>query len=145
VPRLPRLPRILLLLVLLPQLLVLGLGRGVVLCIAPGGHVQVEIAASVCCTAPSSAAVAHDDESAVSESEADCDSCSDYWIQVHPSQVRTSTVGGFEASSDVTTAGTTAIPKPKLADGSCRALDPPRGRGSVPPHLIHLRSVLLRC
>lgn len=141
----PSLPRIVLILILLPQLLVLGLGRGVVICIAPSGHVQVEIAASACCSVPSSTAAAHDGDLAVPETDPDCGSCSDYWIVFHPSQSRTSTVGSFEAPSDATAAGTNAIPKPKPAVGRGHALDPPRERGHVPQHLIHLRSVLLRC
>lgn len=45
------LARLALLLALLPQLLVLGLGVDLVLCFAPGGHVEFEVAASGCCGA----------------------------------------------------------------------------------------------
>ncbi len=45
------LSRLIVLLVLLPQMLVLGMGRGLVICVAPDGHVQIELAASECCSA----------------------------------------------------------------------------------------------
>jgi len=142
--RLPNLRRLALLLALLPQLLVLGLGRGVVVCIAPDGHVQVEIAASTCCGDDGASTALGDRNLASSQDEPDCGSCSDLQIALDPRVARGS--GTQEIELPAHTAAILPEPfaflaAPDATDSLGRILD----RGHEPPHLIHLRSVVLRC
>ena len=142
--RLPNLRRLALLLALLPQLLVLGLGRGVVVCIAPGGHVKVEIAASTCCGDDGATMAPGDRDPAASQDEPDCGSCSDLKIALDPRVTRSSGTQEIELP-----AHTAAIPPEPLtfqaAPDSTGSLGRILDRGQEPPHLIHLRSVVLRC
>jgi len=141
---LPNLRRLALLLALLPQLLVLGLGRGVVVCIAPGGHVQVEIAASTCCADAAPSATAGNRDLASSQDEPDCGSCSDLQIAMDPRVARGSSTQEIElpAPAAAIPPEPTAVPAAADATGTLRRIP---DRGHEPPHLIHLRSVLLRC
>ena len=141
---LPNLRRLALLLALLPQLLVLGLGRGVVLCIAPSGHVQLEIAASTCCGDDGASTAPGDRDLASSEDEPDCGSCSDLQIALDPRASRGSGTQEIElpAHAAATPPEPDAIP---VAANVTGPLDRILDRGHEPPHLIHLRSVLLRC
>lgn len=141
----PRIRRLVLLLALLPQLLVLGLGQDFVVCIAPGGHLQLEAAGSVCCADPTSASTASDEGIAVSQNEPDCGSCSDYRIVLDPRLSRSSGAGRFELPSDATALLPVEIPTLPVAADPTRCFGRPLDRGHEPPHLIHLRSVVLRC
>lgn len=136
--------RLALLLVLLPQLLVLGLGRGIVVCIAPGGHVQVEIAASSCCSNASPSGAVGSGDLASPQDEPDCGSCSDLQIALDTRVARSSGTQGNELPSNAAAPPLEPIADPIAPDAApslVRTLD----RGHEPPHLIHLRSVVLRC
>jgi len=136
--------RLALLLALLPQLIVLGLGRGVVVCIAPSGHVQVEIAASPCCGDAGSAGAGGDRDLATSQDEPDCGSCSDLQIALDTRVARSSSAGQVELPANAAIPPLEPFAFPAAVDASR-----PRGRiqdrGHEPPHLIHLRSIVLRC
>jgi len=141
---LSNLRRLAVLLALLPQLLVLGLGRGLVLCIAPSGHVQVEIAASPCCEGANPSTASGDRDPAASHDAPDCDSCSDLQIALDPRIGRGSSTQEIELPAYAPAIAPEPIAVPGAADATGplgRILD----RGHEPPHLIHLRSVLLRC
>ena len=133
--------RLFILLALLPQLLVLGLGRGVVLCVAPDGHVQIEVAASTCCA---DALAASPEDTVGSEQEADeCGSCTDLQIVVDTRVSRapdgTDVDSGPSAALPVETSDPFGRGQSKLAAHRWVQSD------LEPHHLIHLRSVLLRC
>jgi hypothetical protein len=138
---LPQIRRLLLLLVLLPQLLVLGLGRGVVICIEPGGHVRVEAAASTCCADDGVGRA----QSAGALEETDCGSCSDVRIAL---DVRASRGPGHDRSLGGSERLQGALP---VALPACttsyvgRALARRAERGHVPPHPVRMRGVVLRC
>ena len=138
-----RLRRLALLLALLPELLMLGLGQGVVLCIAPGGHVQVEVETSVCCAEADAAA--HGPGAGASEHERDCGPCSDVGTTLDPHAAQAPEVQGVELP-----AASAALPEDALALRGAvdrtmpRLRDDPDG-GQGPPHLLWLRSVMLLC
>ena len=139
-----RLRRLALLLALLPQLLVLGLGGGVVVCVAPDGHVQLEIAASECCGDAGASTAPGDRDVASSQDEPDCGSCSDLQIALDTGVARSS--GAQEIELPAHTAA--ILPEPlafQAAPDGKGALGRVLDRGHEPPHLIHLRSVVLRC
>jgi len=141
---LPNLRRFALLLALLPQLLVLGFGRGVVVCIAPGGHVQLEIAASTCCGDDGASTAPGDRDLASSQDEPDCGSCSDLQIALDPRVARGSGTQQIELPAHAAAIPPGPVGIPGAADAT-GLLDRILDRGHEPPHLIHLRSVQLRC
>jgi hypothetical protein len=130
--------RAVLVLALLPQLLVLGLGSGVVLCIAPGGHVQVEVATTDCCGGPGSSS-GGGGEQAAPRGDDGCGACADLQLVLDP---RTPRGAG---SSDVSGAALPVEPTPDRRAVRAPGFAPRADRGREPPHLIRLRSVLLRC
>jgi hypothetical protein len=134
--------RTLVLLALLPQFLVLGLGRGIVLCVGDGGHARIEVAASACCTISPAQAQHGDDEHC--DDAGDCEACTDMTVVVSarfsPATERS------DSPASVPAAG------PPGADET----DEPRGRRDLatfagsrgspePAHLLALQSVRLRC
>ena len=138
----PCLRRLALLLALLPQILVLALGQGIVVCVAPGGHVQVEIAASACCAEVGSAVRGGDP--GILQDEPDCGSCSDLRIALDPRVARSSDARTLELPSAPAALPVEPPAFPKAAERT-RPREHHVDRGHEPPHLIHLRSVLLRC
>jgi hypothetical protein len=139
---LPRIRRLALLLVLLPQLLVLGLGRGVVICIASDGHVRVEAAASVCCEDGGSALGGAG--LAGSPDEPDCGPCADFRLALDARAARGSSVAGWELPQSAA-ALPVEPPTPSAAADLARPHGLRQDRGRVPPHLVHLHCVVLRC
>ena len=131
-----------LLLALVPQLLVLGLGRGVVVCIAPGGHLQIEIAESACCAGRSSD---HAGVVTVSQDRPECGSCSDVRLVLDRSECRNSGTRRFELPADATAALPVEVGTLPPAAGPTHSPPHPLDRGHGSPHLIHIRSVVLRC
>jgi len=134
--------RLVLFLALLPQLLALGLGRGVVVCVAPGGHLRLEVAGSACCADPAPAAHAG---TVASQDESDCGACTDLGIALDPRLSRRSSAGGSELAGDATAALPVETRTLAEAAHAARHLEPPPDRGFAPPHLLHLRSVVRRC
>lgn len=143
----PPLRRLFLLLALLPQIFLLGLGSGIVVCVAPGGHARLEIALSECRAVSSSVMRGLEpevSENGSSENEPDSGSCSDL-----------SVVLGFRASrsldalisefSSALTAHLVELPEFSRATDWSLSLIGHRVRDHGPPHLIHLRSIVLRC
>ena len=130
---------------LLPQLLVLGMGREFVVCIAPGGHLRVEVAANVCCVDRTAASTDSDEGIVLSHDEPDCGSCSDYRIEVDPRLSRSCGPGRLNPPAVATAVPPVGIPTLPAARDTTPPLGRPLDRGCVPPHLIHLRSVVLRC
>ena len=140
--------RLTLFLALLPQLIGLGMGGGIVLCVAPAGKVEVEFASNTCCDG----AGARSDESssrrpaALSPSEDGhgCESCSDLEIALDPRASRGS--GGTELRFQHLAAPPLPTSPPACAEplraGSPGGWFPGAGR---PPHLMRLRGVTLRC
>ena len=137
--------RMAILVALLPQLLLMGLGQGVVLCVAPGGHVQMEAVASLCCADSTSGEAARDVSLSTPIGDSDCDQCTDYRISLDSIMAPDSRTEAFERLPGCLAA--TPTEAPRLLPGSTsspyfgRAPD----RGHAPPYLGHLRSVLLRC
>ena len=140
--------RLLVFLALLPQILVLGPGGGVVVCFAPGGHVQIELAASACCA--DTPAGSHETETEAGSAEecntggaSDCGSCTDFGIVVESRASRTC------AGTDVDSGMVAALPREASALRVRGRLVLLGRRGSQsdlePQHLIGLRSIRLRC
>ena len=133
-----RLPSLVLALALLPQLFVLGLGRGIVVCVAPGGHMEVEIA-SACCSPLEAPASARERGTAAS-GEDDCGACSDFRLLLDPRASRSRAADG---ASPHPPAAPLVVWTPELAPAP-RACAAPRRDGRVPPHLQPLKTVQLR-
>ncbi|RKY19074.1 MAG: hypothetical protein DRQ55_11580 [Planctomycetota bacterium] len=144
--------RVALLLALLPQLVVLGLGHGVVICMTADGHMEVEVASSGCCAESPVVAMAAGTAGLIGpagsaqQSDADCGSCSDFGIVLDPRPCRGSGVGTSLLSSDLAN----APPSPSVAlddavdSAACAVAHGSRG-GVTPLHLEHLRSIQLSC
>jgi len=135
----PILRRLLLALVLVPQLAVVGLGSGLVLCVAPGGHLRVELAASGCCSeelptgGPSSAAEPGAEHATDAPA---CPSCEDVDLLVDTTRPERESVDAPAAPPGPVQA--------ELSRGTARLehrCAPPRPRA----HLTSLRTVVLRC
>ena len=139
---LPNLRRLALVLALLPQLLMLGAGPAVVVCVAPGGHMQVEAAASACCRGPASAG---DGDLSTSQGGPDCGACSDIAIALDPRVFLAAGPGGLDLPSDTATALPVMLTAVPITAEFCYSPGRSARRGHLPPHLVHLRSVLLRC
>jgi hypothetical protein len=135
--------RLAILLALLPQLLVLGLGSGVVVCVTPDGHLQLEVSGSDCCE--ELAAPSGDKGSARSQGRSDCGPCTDFAIVLD--QRRSKDDDGKALRFPSTPLRAMSLQAPLLAGpkGPGRAFGLPATGVAAPPHLIHLRSVLLRC
>jgi len=137
------LSRLIVLLALMPQLFVLGLGQGLVVCIAPGGHVQVELATSACC-AEAGAGESDVREGAASVGGAsECSPCTDLRIAVDTRISRAPDGAGqgpgIAAALPLELAWPHGPARRELA--SVRAF-----QGALePPHLGALRCVILRC
>lgn len=136
--------RLALLLVVLPQLLVLGLGRGLVVCIAPGGHVRVEVAAGPCCGDREALTALRGGDRAEPHDEPDCGPCSDLRVAPAPRASRSTDARAGELPSFVPDA-LVEPPGSLLAAGTTRRAARDPGRGLEPPHLIQVRSIVLRC
>ncbi len=134
--------RFLFLLVLLPQLAVASLGDGFVLCVAPGDHLQVELAASGCCSDELGMDGLPGDEELDSERPADapeCPSCEDVDLLVEPTRPDRQTA---EAPAPPPSLAMPAIATiPHL--GVLLRGQPDRARAGT--HLTHLRTIVLRC
>jgi hypothetical protein len=137
--------RLLLLAMLLPQLIVLGLGREVFVCIAADGHVEVELASSACCTGPDAAA---ETAGALPDEGESCGSCSDYGIGVEPRIARASTEDEVNVPPHVAATPAALAPPvvPDALDEARHAAHERPARGADPsPHLVHVRITVLRC
>jgi len=126
----------------LPQLVLAGTGSGFVLCLAPGDHLQVELAGGACCSAePGTAELDRDTarESAPAGPSRECPACEDVEVlgdPIHPSRE------------------TAQAPPPALVPAApAREVGPPSRtvpRGRRAPHrpgahLARLRTIVLRC
>lgn len=135
--------RVLILLALVPQLLVLGLGGGVYVCLDPGGAAHLQIAAKSCCeeTPASSAGGAGELSGPVGMD--DCQSCRDVALVADMDSVRAPDRVDHDTGSQAIALAATSV----VAEERPR---PPRlqrivARDREPPNLLHLRSVVLRC
>ena len=140
----PHLRRIALLLALLPQFLLLGLGRGVVICVAPGGDVRVEITASERCFDPAALGTASAADGVLSEEEPTCGPCSDLALVLGDPVIRNSGAHDVELPSGLerlSVAPAFSAPMAGAADVPGLAFE----RGPRARHLVCMRSVLLRC
>jgi hypothetical protein len=130
--------RLLLLLVLVPQVLALGLGRGSVLCVSGDGHVQIEALSSACCT--DGASRTSDAAGRLGRSASDCEACTDLRVTLDSQPQRV----GERLAEPSATAIDAPDPAPRRAASRARFAARSE-RALVPPHLIRLRGVLLRC
>lgn len=137
--------RYVLLLALLPQLFVLGLGGGVVFCVAPGGHLQLEAEASDCCAAPSPATAGLGGGLTLSPDESDCGPCIDFSVALDPRQSKSSDADDFRLTAAEPLALPGCIEIFALATDPLRALRRPLGRDRGQHQLSQLRSVVLTC
>ena len=135
--------RVIFFLALLPQLLVLGLGHGVVVCVGPGGHVEIETVGGICCS-DSEAAPSSSEVDGFQHSDSDCGPCTDIALlsnSKHPS----------DRDADDLDQSLESVGRPVATHVILGAQDPahffvrPVERHCEPPHLDNLRSVLLRC
>jgi hypothetical protein len=137
----PSLPNLLAFLALLTQLVLPGVGSGVVICVEPGGHVQIEIASGVCCDEPTTIGVAGIREDKTESS--DCEACLDLAFTMDPWVPTRS----LHVNRDQIVIAATAIPVPHHRTLERILLEEwrPPLRCDVHPHLSHLRSVVIRC
>ena len=135
-------------LALLPQLLVLGLGRSVVLCIGDGGHAQIEVAASLCCAgagslAPARVGAEHSKVAGQDDGASDCDACTDLLIVVSTRFSRVE--DGTDPGPRAPVAAAPAAPAPERSGQSGFIVRHGSRGDPEPPHLLALRSIRLRC
>lgn len=130
-------------LALLPQLLVLGLGHGVVVCVAPGGHVEFEAVGSGCCSANQDAP-ANSEDGGFQESDPDCGPCSDLAIVLNSKRLSDRNLVDLNQCFDPV-ATPIAIHVVLGVQDPAHLFVRPTERHCEPPHLINLRSILLRC
>ena len=139
-----RLQRILLLALILPQLLLLGLGRSLVVCVSSEGHMQVELAASSCCDSLPQTVLGEttDGQDGETNGSDDCGSCSDHAILVDLNGPKR--VGEFQVATGpmlpLDSWPTAFVFDPRLESGK-----PFRAFDGASTHLTHLRCVVLRC
>jgi len=138
---LSRIQRLALLVAFLPQLLLLGIGSGTVVCVDQSGNLHVEVGANACCAefAPETAG-AHDD----TEEDSDCGSCADYEVVLEPLSSPGRSASQLELPPIAPLALPIEFPAIQIASASDVGLRRSLDRGFAPPHLIQLRSVLLR-
>ncbi len=131
-------------LVLLPQLLVLGLGHGIVVCAAPGGQGGLEVAGSACCSKQECAPANSKARIRLSDAAADCECCSELAIAVGSSR-------SSERNTQDVDPECAPVPSPVATHVLLGDVDPaqwfvpPIECQREPPHLVNLRSILLRC
>ena len=146
--------RILALIALLPQLIVLGMGRSVVLCVGDGGHARIEVASSVCCAVTPTAAqaapakAAHEQGVLPADDEqeggaSDCDSCTDLLIVVSTRFSRVE--DGTDPGPRAPVAAAPAAPAPERSGQSGFIVRHGSRGDPEPPHLLALRSIRMRC
>ena len=140
-PNIPSIRRLAVILALLPQLLMLGLGQGMVLCITEDGHFQIEVPSDDCCEGIS------DLEDGLAEPEAhagpDCGPCSDFLIVFDPALSKGNAFSNvsLEASSHLLVEPF-VLPEWNNSSASNWNAD---AKSLAPLHLSQLRSVLLLC
>ncbi|GEM_PF-3881155 len=143
-----RILRLALLLALLPQGLLLGMGRGVVVCVAPGGHLRVELSGSLCCLEEDSHA--SEPDGALTQKRDGpgllCGLCTDFDLEVDQRQPRKPK----DRISPEVSVPITVVSSPEIS--GLQSLAPPSPRRSLPPagnlgspHLVPLRTTVLRC
>jgi hypothetical protein len=142
--------RLFVLCLLLPQLVAVSLGNGFVVCLAPGEHLQVELAASACCSSEAPAASAADvgaggptaARAVDGSGSPECPSCEDVVIATEPARPE-------RPESALALQPPSAAPDGLASVSRFRALarapvDARRG-GAQSPHLSRLRTTVLRC
>jgi hypothetical protein len=133
--------RLALLLAILPQLFVLGMGRGVVACIGSDGHVQLEVAGAECCV---EAAALHEEAVASAPDATGCGACVDVPLVPDPRAARGSGGGVRELPAAAGFAVPGEAPAIRFVTGSARSVRRAPVRGYEPSWRVHLRSVVLR-
>jgi len=140
-PSFPSIRRLALILALLPQLLILGFGQGMVLCVTEDGHFQVEVPSDDCCEGTSN--LGEDQVVAKASSDSDCGACDDFLI------VFDSALNQGNLLSNVLLEGSSrllvepfVLPEWNASSTSPWNAD---AKSLAPLHLGQLRSVLLLC
>jgi len=134
--------RLLIVLVLLPQVLLLGLGHGVVICLK-GGDPQVAVARRSCCAGAfdpgAGGAAGH---TAVGSPEL-CDCCLE--LPVDPASTATRAHDRTEHESQAPAVPALLGEVPPFERSCSPRRRPSASRDRQPPRSLHLRSVVLRC
>ena len=141
-----RIHRVVLLLAFLPQLVVMGMGQSVVVCVGDDGHMQLEVIVGGCCTDAAEAPVGSAPALSTSESDSDCFACSDIGVVLDPRPAR----GASVESIGLTLFVVQLFPlRVEPVDGSTApgvaVASEVEGAGVRPQHLVHRRSVQLIC
>lgn len=131
----------LLLFVLLPQLAAASLGNGLVLCVGPGNHIQMELASSDCCASDLEADVLSGTEefnkSRPTESS-DCSSCEDVDLLLDLARPDQESNIALALPPRVSVGVIESYP---VQSRFCGRVD----RSRVAAHLAPLRTIVLRC
>jgi hypothetical protein len=138
----PFLRGLLILFLWLPQLVLAGTGSGFVLCLAPGDHLQVELAGGACCSAePGTNRLDRDAalESGPAGPSRECPACEDVEVlgdPIHPSR---------QTAEAPPPAPCPAAPPFEVEPPSRAGLRGPGTPHRPGAHLALLRTIVLRC
>ncbi len=106
---------------------------------------RVEAAESVCCAESTVVGAAQGGIITSSPDRANCDECVDYRISVDPRLAPSSNSDAFDLPLEAIAALPIATPQVSFGTSMPPYFGRAPDRGQAAPHLIHLRSVLLRC
>ena len=135
--------RYLILLLLLPQLAVASLGNGLVLCAAPGGHLQVEIGNGSCCESDSIdstlAKFSEPSENGPVNTLPSCPSCEDFIVSVDTARPEQ------QLAYELAPTPTAWLPAFLSEPQHSLVAIPPTVRARGTRHLTVLRTTVIRC
>ena len=131
----------LLLFVLLPQLAAASLGNGLVLCVGPGNHIQIEIASSLCSSSDLEADDLSEadgfDKNRPTDSQ-ECSSCEDVELLLDLARPDQDSTHALALPPRVSVGVIESYP---VQSRICDRVD----RSRVAAHLAPLRTIVLRC
>jgi len=141
-----RIHRVVLLLAFLPQLVVMGMGQSVVVCVGDDGHMQLEVIVGGCCADTGEAPMGSAPALSTSENDSDCVACSDIGVVLDPRPARGASVESLGLGHFVVQLSPFAVePVDGSATPEATVASEAAVGGAQPQHLHHRRSVQLIC